>query len=197
MFEQIETNGERWLSLRDLKNEEWKAVTEYEGKYMISNYGRVKTLERKNLRGRTCKTKILKLEKGSDGYLRVDLYKGGDKKHKKVHRLVAKEFLNDYYEECCVNHKDENRHNNVLKNLEICDYSYNINYGGRNEKVAIKLSRKIDQYDLDGNFIKTWCSMSEIKRNINISISAIYNCCNGKKKEINGFVFKYHRDFTK
>ena len=46
MFEQVEVNSERWLDLADLKNEIWTDIKEYEGKYKISNYGRIKSLER-------------------------------------------------------------------------------------------------------------------------------------------------------
>ena len=171
----------------------WKDVVGYEGLYQVSNYGRVKSLERK-INNRIYEERIISQEKSKDGYLRVDLHKDGNRKHKKVHRLVAQSFLEDYQESKCINHKDENKHNNFLNNLEICDYSYNINYGSRNKKVSEKLSKKINQYDLDGNFIKTWDSMTQINKETGICLSNIFLCCRNKIKNCNGFIFKY---FTK
>lgn len=194
MFEQIEVNSKRWLELENLKNEIWKNISEYENSYLVSNYGRIKSLERK-IKNKTYKEKIMKLEKSKDGYLRVDLYKDNNKKHKKVHRLVAKEFLKGHNNNLCINHKDENKQNNLITNLELCNYSYNINYGTRNKKVSDKLSKKINQYDLNGNFIKTWDSIISIKRELNINPSYIFKCCNNKIKSVNGFIFKYN-NFT-
>lgn len=196
MFDKIEINSKKWFDLKNLKNEQWKQIVGYENSYLISNYGRIKSLERK-IHNKTYKEKIMKLEISKDGYLRVDLYKNTNKKHKKVHRLVAQAFLNNYNEKCCINHKDENKHNNLINNLEICNYSYNINYGTRNQRVAKKLSKKINQYDINGNFIKTWNSMMEIKRELNIEPSYISYCCNNKLKQAKGFIFKYYSDFTK
>lgn len=196
MFETIEVNSQKWFDLADFKNEEWKDITDYEGSYLVSNYGRIKSLERK-IRNRIFKEKIMKLEKNPDGYLRVDLYKNGKNKHKKVHRLVAREFLNDYNDKLCINHKDENKCNNLINNLEVCNYSYNINYGTRNKRVSNKLSKKIDQYDLNGNFIKTWGSMKQINNELNINLTYIYSCCNNKIKKLKKYIFKYNNDFTK
>lgn len=196
MFETIEVNSQKWFDLADFKNEEWKDITDYEGSYLVSNYGRIKSLERK-IRNRIFKEKIMKLEKNLDGYLRVDLYQNGKNKHKKVHRLVAREFLNDYNDKLCINHKDENKCNNLINNLEVCNYSYNINYGTRNKRVSNKLSKKIDQYDLNGNFIKTWESMKQINNELNINLTYIYSCCNNKIKKLKKYIFKYNNDFTK
>lgn len=194
MFEQVEVNSKRWLDLKNLKNEIWKNISEYENSYLISNYGRVKSLKRK-VKNKTYEEKIMKLEKNKDGYLRVDLYRNNNKKHKKVHRLLAREFLEGYNNNLCINHKDENKQNNLITNLELCSYSYNINYGNRNKKVSDKLSKKVNQYDLNGNFIKTWNSIISIKRELNINPSYIYKCCNNKIKNVNGFIFKYN-NFT-
>ena len=195
MFEQVEVNSEKWLDKQNLKNEVWKDITDYKKLYQVSNYGRVKSLEKKIL-NKTYREKILKLEKSKDGYLRVDLYINNKRKHKKVHRLVAKEFLENYNDNYCINHKDENRYNNAINNLELCDYLYNINYGNRNKKVANKLSKKINQYDLQGNFIRTWDSMIEIQRQLGILVSSVYSCCKGKISKTKGYVFKYYNDFT-
>ena len=109
--------------------EEWRDIKGYEGKYQVSNLGRVKSL--KNCKG-NYREKILKLGKDKLGYLQVVLSKEGKGKLFRVHRLVAESFIentNNYPE---VNHKDENKSNNCVDNLEWCDRKYNCNYGTRN-----------------------------------------------------------------
>ena len=117
--------------------EEWKDIANYEGIYQISNMGNVRSLDRivhpnnQYLQ----KGKILKpLDNGK--YLFVTLRKDGVKENKYIHRLVAEHFLPNplFYNE--VNHKDEDKHNNCISNLEWCTHSYNMNYGTRNEKIS-------------------------------------------------------------
>ena len=108
--------------------------------------------------------KFLKHNIKKDGYHEVSLYKDGKKITKKVHRLVAECFLpnpNNYPE---VNHKDENKDNNTLNNLEWCDGKYNTNYGTGNQRRSSAMDNKkvcVKQYDLEGNFIKEYLSMKE------------------------------------
>ena len=105
-------------------NEVWKDVKDYEGLYQISDKGRVKSLW-------FGKEKILKPGRDTCGYLQVNLSKNGEKKTYQVHRLVAKSFLPNPDNLSEVNHKDENKENNIVENLEFCDRKYNINYGTR------------------------------------------------------------------
>jgi hypothetical protein len=81
--------------------------------------------------------------------------------------------------------------NNNIENLEWCSAKYNANYGNRNKKIADKLSKKINQYDLDNNFIRTWNSSIEIERTIGIDQSNVCLCCNGKRDTAGGFKWKY------
>ena len=108
----------------------WKDIEGYEGLYQVSNKGRVKSLNY----GRTGKEKILRPGKNNDGYLIVILYKNGKKKNFRIHRLVAKAFLTNPNNLLEVNHRDENKENNHVENLEWCDRKYNINYGSRTER---------------------------------------------------------------
>ena len=80
---------------------------------------------------------ILKPNEYSE-YNYVILYKNGKGKIKKIHRLVAESFIENPNELECVNHKDENKRNNVVSNLEWCTKKYNCNYGKRNEKMSKK-----------------------------------------------------------
>ena len=116
--------------------EEWRDVEGYEGLYMVSNLGRVKSLV--GSYGRT-RIKILDQKPDAHGYKRVALYKNGNKEYFKVHRLVAGAFIPNPNNLPCVNHKIddyEHRSDNRVENLEWCTYEYNNNYGSRNEKLS-------------------------------------------------------------
>lgn len=97
----------------------WKDVKDYEGKYQVSNLGRVKSLIYKNNANNRIykREKILKLFHDRNGYLRVDL-KMGKRKNAQVHRLVAIAFIDNTYNKPQVNHKDKNKENNKVENLE-------------------------------------------------------------------------------
>lgn len=163
--------------------EVWKDIDGFEGLYQVSNYGRIKSLPRNTTRG-----VILKPHKNTQGYLQVHLYKDGKGKDYTIHRLVALYFIpnNDLFK-TQINHKDENKENNNVDNLEWCDAVYNTNYGNRNKKI----SKEVNQYSLDGVLIKTWKSTREIERELGYYCSAISECCNGKRKTVYGFRWEY------
>lgn len=120
----------------------WKDIKDYEGLYQVSNLGRVKS-----------KRKILKAINSE--YLKVGLSKNGVQKTLTIHRLVAQAFIDNPNDYNFVNHKDENKHNNNLNNLEWCNNLYNVNYGKRNEKISKSQSKyKIIQKDKNNNIIK-------------------------------------------
>ena len=161
--------------------EVWKDIDEYEGLYQVSNYGRIKSLKKG-------KEIILKSRKDKDGYSQVGLWKNGSKKQKTVHRLVALHFIpNDDLFKTEINHKDENKENNNINNLEWTDHITNINYGNRNKK----LSKEVKQFSLDGAFIQSFPSTKEIQRQLGYYGSAISECCNGKRKTAYGFRWEY------
>lgn len=110
-----------------LMKEIWKDIEGYEGMYEISSLGRVKSLISNGL--------IMKQSKDKDGYCIVCL----KRKSFRVHRLVARAFIQNPNNLEQVNHKDENKSNNAIDNLEWCDTIYNINYGTRNEQVRNSL----------------------------------------------------------
>lgn len=158
----------------------WKDIKNFEGLYQVSNLGRIK-----NNKDEILKPAIKR------GYNQVTLCKNGERKYIGVHRLVAESFIPNPNNLPQVNHKDENKLNNTVQNLEFCDCSYNINYGTRNKKISKKLCKLIEQYDLDNNFIKLWYGAKEIKRKLKIDNSLIGKCCKGKRKTAGGFVWKY------
>ena len=115
----------------------WKDIEGYEGLYQVSNKGRIKSLNRIDSRGHKVNEKILSSKPNNKGYLRVHLYKNGKRKPFSVHRLVAIAFIPNPNNLLEVNHKDENKENNTVDNLEWCDRKYNANYGGRNERASV------------------------------------------------------------
>lgn len=114
----------------------WKPIKDYEGLYQVSNLGRVKSLERIDSLGHKRKEKIFKPRKDKYGYLRVSLWKDGKGKMVSIHRLVAIHFIPNPDNLPEVNHKDENKENNTLSNLEWCDRKYNNNYGTRIQRFS-------------------------------------------------------------
>lgn len=99
---------------------EWlRSVPNYEGIYWVTQAGEI--INRKGV--------VLKPYDNGYGYLIVDLRKGKSKKHIRVHRIVAEAFIKNPDNLPEVNHKDENKHNNSVRNLEWCTSSYNKQYG--------------------------------------------------------------------
>lgn len=174
------------------KNEIWVPIENYVGLYEVSSFGRVRSLNYNH----THKKKILSYSKNKNGYLQVNLYKNNIRKTFLVHRLVATAFLPNWFCEEQVNHKDENKHNNNVNNLEWCSSKYNTNYGTaikrKSEKQINKNKSKIVlQYTSFGEFIKEYPSLSEVNRQLGFPICSISQCCLGKTKQSHGFIWKY------
>lgn len=162
--------------------ERWEQIKDYEGLYEVSNLGRI----RNKKTGR-----ILKPLKNTNGYLRLDLCKNGIRRAAKVHRLVAEAFIPNPQNLPCVNHKDENKINNCLDNLEWCTYEYNNNYGTIKERISEKISKPVLQYDLLGNFIREWPSIIKVEEELGINDGNISSCCSGRLKTAGGYLWKY------
>ena len=160
----------------------YKDIQGYEGKYQISNLGNVYSL---------ITNKILKPRLTLDGYYQVDLCKNGVKKHLYIHRLVAQSFLDNPKNYKIVNHKDENSTNNIVSNLEWCNSTYNNNYGNCKRKISEANSIKINQYDLQDNFIKQWNSMKEASETLKLSRGNICLCCEGIRNKTGGYRWRY------
>lgn len=128
-------------------SEEWKPIFGYEDHYEVSSSGRVRSITRtitqRNRFGRLIKYqkegRILK-QHDRNGYLAVQLCKDGIETTQSVHRLVATTFIDNPLGLQQVNHKDENKHNNSVDNLEWCTCKDNQNYGTRNIRLSRKLS---------------------------------------------------------
>lgn len=185
--------------MKDIE-EEWRDVKGYEGLYQVSNLGRVRTLGKiingRNRSMRLLKEKILKPHKINGGYLQVILNCNNERKPYLIHRLVAEAFLNNPDNLPCVNHKDECKNNNIVSNLEFCTYHYNNTYGTKlkrqsDKQINGKKSIKVNQYTLDGVFIKTWISLAEVYRKMGFNQSHICQCCKGERCKAYNYIWKY------
>lgn len=168
----------------------WRDVVNYEGLYQVSNFGNVKALGN----GKTHNKHVHLLKQyTSYGYKRVGLCKDGKVNYFQVHTLVGKAFIKNENNLLYINHKDENKSNNHVENLEWCDIKYNCNYGTRNIRVANAHSKRVYQYSKDKTkLINTYKSLSEAERQTKIQHSHISECCNGKLEHIGGFYWSYN-----
>jgi len=121
-----------------MDKEIWKDIKGYEGKYQISNLGRVKSLlewrGNKNLDKWVENPTILTPTNNGHGYLIINLMDRCKRKNHYIHRLVAEAFLPNPFNKPVVNHKDYNRQNNRVDNLEWCSIKENVNYSVDNMK---------------------------------------------------------------
>ena len=154
--------------------EEWRDIKGYEGYYQVSNFGRVKSLSR-DVGSNRCKNEsIMKTSLDKDGYEHLVLRKNGKQRHFRVNRLVAEAFLENPNNYPQVNHKDEDRTNNNVNNLEWCSAKYNVNYGSRTEKASKKV--------ICVTTGKIFKSIAEASKYYNLRGNHISACCKGKLK---------------
>lgn len=110
------------FSKEELNNEQWRDIDGYEGMYQVSDLGRVRSRK-------SGEWKVKKLNRTTKGYLQIDLHRDGKGKNYMVHRLVAQAFIeNDDDTKIYINHRDEDKQNNRIWNLEYCTAQYNNTY---------------------------------------------------------------------
>ena len=151
----------------------WKDIEGYQGYYQISNYGRVKSLDRFRKNGSSGyihKEKILKQSLTTTGYLKVELCINKFRKSMKVHRLVAKAFIDNPENKPDVNHKDGNPLNNHLSNLEWCTERENINHA---INLGLKKTFKIERDALYDLYVNRKLNPREIGSLYSVSHSTI------------------------
>lgn len=173
----------------------WKDIKNYEGYYQISNCGNVKSLSR----SKSFSEKILSNNKNTSGYYHVKLCNWLGKKTHMIHRLVAQSFISNPENKRTVNHKDSNKENNNVNNLEWATYSENHIHsykngrlGGATGKLGYlnKNSIEVGQYSLDGEFITRYGGINEAGRKTSIFFHSISKACNGKYKTAGGFLWR-------
>jgi hypothetical protein len=169
--------------------EEWKDIQNYEGLYQVSNLGRVKSFRRSTkLR---CKDEyILKPFLANNGYAQVTLY-NNTKKHKfLVHRLVACAFIPNPDNLPQINHKDEDRTNNVVENLEWCTAEYNNAYGTAKLRAIDTVSKPIEQVTFDGKVIAVYRSTRIASEILKINTGTL-RAAVIKHSQFNGYFWRY------
>lgn len=163
--------------------EQWKSIIGFPN-YEVSNLGRIRSLNFNH----TGKIKIMKQNPHNSGYLQVVIYDSQKKDYVKlVHRLVAEAFIPNPNNLRCVNHKDENKHNNIVSNLEWCTDQYNHNYGTKPYRLSIAMTdnpnftKAVYQTDKQGKIIREFSSISRASKATGIKICNIGQVCRGLK----------------
>lgn len=178
-----------------MEEEIWKPVKGFENYYKVSNLGNVISV-RRNMQ--------LKKMHDSDGYLLISLYKEQKIIKGKIHRLVAQHFIPNPENKKTVNHKNGNKNDNSVSNLEWMTPSENSihsfqvlknlppnpNKGKRGSQLSHSIS--VDQFDLNGNYIRTWDCMKTAEREEGFCASTISKCTRGLKNKHRGFIWKRH-----
>ena len=203
-FEDLpEVNSERWLSPEDFEGEIWKPMKGYEERYEISIYGRIRQRERTvvyvngfvNHYG----NKIIKYTVVKQ-YYQVSIYLGNKRNiSKRTHRLVAQTFIPNPDNLPCVNHKDENKLNNCVSNLEWCTVAYNDNYGTRLDKVRKAYrdngkTRHIALYNYKGEKLEEFEAIADFCVKYGVDQTIALDCVRGKIAAANGYNIRYKEE---
>ena len=166
-------------------SEVWKDIVGYEGLYKVSNKGNVYSVERKDSRGKKCGGQTLRPSYHSNGYLCLNLNKNGVTKNKKVHRLVLEAFIpnpNNYPE---VNHRDEDKSNNNIENLEWCTRKQNVNHGTAIKRASQKRCKKVKAVNVETGEVLIFNSTSEARRK-GYAQGHVSKACRGVYKNSSG-----------
>lgn len=127
-----------------------------------------------------------------NGYERVSLWNNGKHKNYSIHRLIAEKYIdnpNNYKE---VNHKDGNKLNNYVENLEWCDASYNMKHAYKNNLIKVN-NTKVKQYTKNMELVKEWDSITEVESKLGINHANIIVVCNQNtnRKYAGGYIWRY------
>jgi hypothetical protein len=181
--------------------EVWKDISEYEGIYQVSNIGNIKSLEREVSNNRfigvtnVLKEKYLKPGLSSNKYMTVILSDGTKRKTFLLHRLIADSFIENDENKPYINHKDGNKLNNNVSNLEWCTASENgkhahkigLNYIGEYAKFKIKEanSKKVINEETG----EVYNSITNAAKSIKMNKSYLAHMLNGKRVNKTNLIF--------
>ena len=165
---------------------EWREVKEYTN-YEVNQFGEIRHKKRK---------KILKPRSNNGGYQYVNFKINGKNTNFAVHRIVANAFIpnpNGYTE---VNHKDYNKKNNCVDNLEWVSSSQNKQHSYLKQENKKSRGKAVNQYTKEGIFLKTFDSVSDAAKELGCCVAAISNCCLGRTKTSQGFRWSFVESST-
>ena len=185
-------------------NEIWKDIQGYEGMYQVSNLGRVRSLDREiviphprnpSYTLRYMKMGDIKSQRcNNKGYYEVDLFKNNIQDTRTVHRLVATAFLPNPNNLPEVNHINENHQDNKLENLEWVTRLQNIRHGTGRKRMGRAHWTPVEQYTLDGTFIKRWECMQQAADELHLHMTHISAVCRGRARTHGGYLWKYPKE---
>ena len=172
-------------------NEVWKDIAGFEGLYQVSSLGRIKSFRRSTkFHGQS--EHFLSPTITPNGYETVTLYTGPRGRHKfLVHRLVAQAFIPNPNHFEAVNHKDENKRNNCVDNLEWCTLAYNNSYGTARIRETLTKGTPIQQLTLEGYPLAIYNSVSIAAQLLGLPKQGIKDCLSGKCQSSSGYIWKY------
>ncbi|HJA77501.1 MAG TPA: NUMOD4 motif-containing HNH endonuclease [Candidatus Desulfovibrio gallistercoris] len=179
----------------------WKDISGYEGLYMVSNMGRVRALAKqlKTSLSNNCR-RFLPMREISpivqhSGYAHIGLWRGGQCKQARLHRLVAEAFCpnDDPENKTQVNHKNENKLDNRAENLEWVTPKQNTNHGSAIARRIYGRQKAVDCLDLNGKWLRTFISQADANAWCEVARNDghIAACCSGKQKTAYGFRWRY------
>lgn len=180
-------------------NEVWKDIEGYEGVYQISNFGKIKSLERSLRRSngviQTRNERLLRQSENMFGYLMVTLHLENSKKTIAVHRLVAKAFVTQKKGCIEVNHIDGNKQNNMADNLEWCTRKQNVDHsfdkGLRRTKGTPYHYRGVIQKDKNGDIIHVYKTIISASRATKVCTASIISAAKGVTRSAGGYLWEY------
>lgn len=164
----------------------WHEVYGFDHLYEISSLGRLRT-KYAGKRGYTNEYHYIEPLNNGNGYLRFNLRCNKTQRTVYVHKLVAEYFIDNPYGYTEVNHKDENKKNNCVDNLEWCSHIYNTNYGTMPDKIRHKKSKRIKCVETN----QVFGSLKEAAEVMNVSNTSISNCINRRSKTAAGYTWEY------
>ena len=178
-------NKEVWKDIKIKKNSKFY---DFEGTYQISNYGAVKNIKI---------NKLLTPLIDKNGYIIYSLVKNKKSSLFKAHRLVAETFIQNVENKPQVNHKDGNKKNNYVENLEWVTNGENSKHAWETKLKTKKYrnenhnSKKVLQFTLDGNFIKEYDCIKDAVIKLHLkSHTNISQCIHKKQKSAYGYIWK-------
>ena len=163
--------------------EKWKNISGFSN-YQVSNLGNIKSKKTDH---------ILKQQLNEKKYCVITLFDDNRKKRTlRVHRLVANAFIENSNNLPQINHKDGNKQNNYINNLEWCNNSYNQKEAYR---IGLKKTKPIIQLELNNKVIKEYKNCADASKQLNLKASSIYRVCTGVRKKYKNYKWKFKEDY--